>query len=318
MATPAEVAATNKKNAEDMAVLKAEFGWAAQIVTSNNELKRLFQMAVHQRWSAERFGAAIKTTSWYKHTSETARKADILKVQDPATYRNQIAQRAAQIKSLTGSIGAFLTPAQLNYMAAVAFRQGWTEQDVSKAAQGFIKYTTTNQPGSLVGKAGAAEDRLRGLAAANGVTVSNDWVLNQARAAAISKEGDTASLDKAMDWIQQQAIQAYPALAEQLNKRGADGAYTTVDQLAANYKAQMAKTLELNDKQITLQDPTLRKALQGTPDAQGKLASVPLWKFEQDLRQDNRWQYTDGAKKEVMGFADKVLKDFGYVGGGNG
>jgi hypothetical protein len=38
-----------------------------------------------------------------------------------------------------------------------------------------------------------------------------------------------------------------------------------------------------------------------------------LWEFQQQLRQDPRWNYTRNAQDSLMGTARKVLQDFGLV-----
>jgi hypothetical protein len=69
----------------------------------------------------------------------------------------------------------------------------------------------------------------------------------------------------------------------------------------------MANTLEINPETIDMNDPTLRTAI--TADAE-----VPLYQFERQLRQDNRWQYTNQAKSEVANATQQILKDFGFMG----
>jgi hypothetical protein len=39
-----------------------------------------------------------------------------------------------------------------------------------------------------------------------------------------------------------------------------------------------------------------------------------LYDFKKALRRDDRWQYTETARKEVSGAALNVLRDFGFQG----
>ena len=69
----------------------------------------------------------------------------------------------------------------------------------------------------------------------------------------------------------------------------------------------MANVLEIaNTEQISLDDPTLSMAL-------GK-EEMTLSDFNKVLRKDDRWQYTDKAKKEVSDIGLRVLRDFGFQG----
>ena len=80
-----------------------------------------------------------------------------------------------------------------------------------------------------------------------------------------------------------------------------------LDAIYSPYKNIMANTLEINPETISMNDPTLRSAI--TADAE-----VPLYQFERQLRQDNRWQYTNQAKGEVADATKKILQDFGFMG----
>jgi hypothetical protein len=82
---------------------------------------------------------------------------------------------------------------------------------------------------------------------------------------------------------------------------------SNLDDIYAPYKKQMAATLELNEDQINLNDPTLRSAITDKGD-------MNLYDFNRNLRKDNRWQYTSGARTEVGNSVLDVLKDFGFQG----
>jgi len=63
----------------------------------------------------------------------------------------------------------------------------------------------------------------------------------------------------------------------------------------------MVRILEIPEGGLDLEDPTIRKAMQGKAitDAKGNSTSyetVPLWMFEQGLYKDSRWQYTSNAR----------------------
>jgi hypothetical protein len=80
-----------------------------------------------------------------------------------------------------------------------------------------------------------------------------------------------------------------------------------LESIYAPYRRVMASTLEVNPDSISLNDPTLRMAV-------GPEKEMTIYDFEKNLRKDSRWQYTDGARKEVADVALKVLQDFGFMG----
>jgi len=74
------------------------------------------------------------------------------------------------------------------------------------------------------------------------------------------------------------------------------------------YRQTMANVLEIGDPdQIDLNDPLLRSAITDKGD-------MNVYDFKKALKSDNRWQYTEQAKKDVSTAALSVLRDFGFQG----
>ena len=82
---------------------------------------------------------------------------------------------------------------------------------------------------------------------------------------------------------------------------------TDLDTIYSPYKTTMASLLEVPEDQIDLNDATLQSAI--GPDKE-----MPLYEFKKALKKDNRWQYTNNARKEVSDNVLRVLKDFGFQG----
>ena len=82
---------------------------------------------------------------------------------------------------------------------------------------------------------------------------------------------------------------------------------TDLDTIYSPYKTTMASILEVPVDQIDLNDATLQSAI--GPDKE-----MPLYEFRKALKKDNRWQYTNNARKEVSDNVLRVLKDFGFQG----
>ena len=94
-------------------------------------------------------------------------------------------------------------------------------------------------------------------------------------------------------------------LPENVKKLMSDG--TDLETIYAPYKNIMYQVLELSPESISLNDPTLRSAI-------NQAGEMPLYEFQKALRQDPRWQYTNNAKEDVSNSVTKVLKDFGFMG----
>lgn len=94
-------------------------------------------------------------------------------------------------------------------------------------------------------------------------------------------------------------------MPEYVKKLLADG--TDLSSIYSPYKSLMYQTLEVNPDKIDLNDPTLRMAI--GPDKE-----MSIYDFQNALRKDARWQYTNNAKESVSSSVQQVLKDFGFVG----
>ena len=86
----------------------------------------------------------------------------------------------------------------------------------------------------------------------------------------------------------------------------------TVQSIADPYVQKMSDLLELNPNDVNVTDKRIQAALkQVTPD--GKPAAMDLHTFEDYVRKDNRWQYTDNAKQQVAGATQDLLRSFGLM-----
>lgn len=94
-------------------------------------------------------------------------------------------------------------------------------------------------------------------------------------------------------------------MPDHVKKLLADG--TDLSTIYSPYKTLMYQTLEVNPDNIDLNDPTLRMAI--GPDKE-----MSIYDFQNALRKDARWQYTNNAKESVSNSVQKVLKDFGFMG----
>ena len=75
----------------------------------------------------------------------------------------------------------------------------------------------------------------------------------------------------------------------------------------------MEDVLEINQKNISLQDPTILGALSNY-DSKGNPYAMNLGEFKRSLRKDKRWLETDKAQNEITAATGSVLKLFGLSG----
>ena len=162
-----------------------------------------------------------------------------------------------------------------------------TELDALKA-----KKTTTEASAAQ----GVRQDLTR-TALANGLKLDEDQILNFEKRL---KAGE--DIDAIKTTIRRTAALGMPDSVKQIVDSGVD-----LSTIYSPYRNILAQTLEINPNSITLDDPTLRRAI--GPDKE-----MSLYEYQRSLRKDNRWQYTEQARSEAADIATTVLRDFGFQG----
>lgn len=282
----------------DMATLEQQYGIAAAVINSDKQLRDLFSQAISQGLSTAAFTAKLQNTAWFKNHSDSQRQLLLTQYTDPATYAQNIKQEFTHVQVTAAGLGAILSERYCMSLAQQALAHNWSSEQLQQALAGSIWYTST---GHLGGDAGKQEMTLRALAANNGVDFDQNWYLNAAR----SVEAGTQSEQYYEGQIRQQAANTYKAYANQINSG------MNLSDLASTYMQSMSKVLEINTP--TLSDPTIRKALQWTNPSTKAVEQMPIWQFEDQLRQDPRWQQTNNARDSMYSVAHQVLQNFGFM-----
>lgn len=278
--------------------LAQQYGFAYSMLQAIPELNTLFQQAVSGQWDATRFQAALMATKWYQDHSAAQRAWIAEGYADPATQSSQLVAQIASVNAAAAALGAVLPKGVAQQLATEYLSNGWNTDNLQKALSGYISFGTD---GALGGTSGQDEMTLRGLSNANGVHISNNWLLSTVRAIA----DDTSSLQDAEGYVRKQAEQLFPQYSQQIQ------AGQNLSDLAVPYIQDYQKILEVGPNQTNLFDPTLVSALQ-YKDPTGQNTTLPLWQFDQTLRQDPRWLKTQNAQDSVMGTAHGILQDFGF------
>lgn len=283
-----------------------EVGWNRAVLTTYPELAALFRRGVAKGWSAERFQAAVRNTKFYKSNAESWRNTEILRLTDPKTYNQQIGSVRDELVAQAEAMGATLTGKALTsavnqvYRLGLGGEQGVRSTQVTKLLSNYI--VTSN--GVLGGAAGTAQQELKALARANGVSYNDNWYTTAAKNVV---GGTRAAQDYESD-IRAQAASAFPVYAEQI-KAGQNMA-----DIASPYVQRMSALLEINSGDIDLFDNQIREALSGIDSSTGKAKAKSLWQFENDLRKDDRWQYTNNARERTSNVASGILRRWGLSG----
>lgn len=298
--TAAKTTAT-KTPSIDPNELANKYGLTKALMDSSPELKSLINQAVAGGWDTSMFQARLQNTNWYKSMTDTRRKMIVMQTQDPATYWRLWSQSYDHVQNLAAQMGANPDDsAMLDPIAAQLFFEGWTDERIRTELGMHIQF---GNAGLAHGQAGAIQNSINSYSYAMGVQNSDQWTRDQIMKVMSGK----ATEQDVKNEVMQQAIASFPQYTDQIK-----GGMTVAD-LAAPYTQSMSQILEIAPGQINLFDPTIRKTM-SYRDPAGTGAAKPLWQFQNELREDERWKKTQNAQDSIMGTAKSILQTFGKLG----
>lgn len=289
----------------DPAELAEQYGLSSGLINSSKELKSLFNKAVAGGWSAAKFQAGLKNTNWWKTQSSTLRKYITTKYTDPATWRQQESAAIAKVNALAVQVGhvsqlAGGKPTKLLRDAVYrSLALGWTDARIKN----YLGTQVKSHDGVMYGEAGEYFDRLHEVAYLNGMKYGKYY---EQAARGIARGVTTLEAEEAK--IRAQAAARYSGYRDQIM------AGQNLMDLAAPYIKSVAGILELAETDIDLFNPHIARAMTAKPKAgQTAGSQMPLWQFENELRNDPLWNKTNNARESMMTVARQVAKDFGLA-----
>lgn len=288
---------TVAKTAEDWTV---EYGTQAALIDSNPELKALFNLAVAEKWLPEKFKARFENTKWFKGNGPTWRLAETARLSDPGAWNSSLQNVKDQITQSAKDMGFELKPADVDKLANDTLFLSWGKGVDTALLKQHVAAT-----GRITGTGGESAtimQKFKNTAASMGMEYGDDWFANAAQ----SSLSGSSNVDYYNKKIIDDAKSKYAAFADQID------AGQTVEAIASPYIQSMARILELSPADINLNDPTISQALQGF-DAQNKPVAKPVWAFERELKQDDRYFKTNKSVQDMTGLASEIARQFGKM-----
>jgi hypothetical protein len=276
------------------------YGFVQSLINSNKDLKNLFAKAVKGSWTPEKFQAALRDTGWFKHHDKTERDFLVKRFGDPASANQELSQAYTHARQLANQLGMQETAgnkAKLNTWAYNIVAHGWTDEQLRYDMGKSVFFNNDIHQG----EGGEDVDKLQAFSYSMGVKMSGKWYADAGRAII---RGVAAQQDYE-DQIRRQAKALFPQWSKQL-----DSGQSVAD-IASPYMQSMSQVLELPAGSINLFDSTIKKALQSKDPQTGANSVMPIWQFENNLRNDSRWKGTQNAQNSMMQTAHQVLADFG-------
>jgi len=269
-------------------------------------LQELFNLAWaaqkrNEEWSEEKFVVELKKLKWYKSRSEAQRKYYVSS-KDPAQaedLRLKIEANKQTVIDSAGLIGATLSDAQALEIAKLNLQNGFNPSELQNVIAGYVKFsgqTDEEKIGSLFGAAGEAEDEIRKLARKNNVTLSEDWILGQAK-------GITAGnfdVNKSKDYITNIAKRQYSHWADQIDNDN------TIEDLAAGFIQTYATEFGENSSNVNIKNKYIEAAMKSVDD---KGRPIDNQSFIKTIRKTDDWANVN--KEKVLAVGQDILSKFG-------
>jgi hypothetical protein len=294
--------------------LKASFGFVGALAGAIPELKGVLDQAIREQWTSDRFIMAVSASNWYRTNADHAREFITLQQVDPATAQANWIRASGDMWTYAWQQGIKLDDKQAAEAAMWKINNPTATEDATRvhlARTYFNPYQDWNQ---LTGTAAQAARQIQEIGRNYGW---DDWENYDSSRDTLGKimrgELDVEGFQRQM---LEQAKVKYPGLNDQLM------AGATVKDLAQPYVDSYSKILEQPTTTINWYDDKLiTEALQYRPDNGGNGGKgvesngvMPIYQFNQKLREDPRWRKTDNAIASTGDLVSQIGKDFGFIG----
>ena len=274
---------------------------------------------VYQAYLDRNFSKAEQlwlTSDTYKNIGPNRIKNAELKVSQPGVYEQSIQNDwMPYLRNVVTQEGLKVSDSALHEVSDKALQMGLTP--TSPAVSAMLK-ASIDEKGNVVpsqyvtgifgGAAATTQQNLNKAIFDYGVNFNSDWVSKASQSVASGGSTEQYWLDE----IKKQALGAYPALTQQIN------AGLTVKDAASPYVNTMANILGIDANTINMNDTLLKKALQGTGATTGTSTeptgqAMPLWQFEQLVRNDSRWATSKDAMDTLSNAGTTLLRQWGLM-----
>lgn len=283
------------------AELAEKYGFVSGLLNSIPELKKLFELAVKETMSVDKFQAKLRNTKWWKTHSKDERDYLIQLKADPATAKQEYQQARAKVLQLAEQMGMQVNSSVRKQLDAATYNmvaKGWDEAQLRYYLGAYVSFPKE----MLQGEGGETIGEMREYAYSMGVNLADSWYTARAR----NVLRGIATIQDYKSEIANKAKASFPQWTKQIE------AGQSVADIAQPYMQSMAQILELPSGSINLFDKTVRRALNYTNPSSLQKEAKPLWQFENELRSDPRWKKTKNAQDSLFQVGHQVLADFGF------
>lgn len=240
---------------------------------------------------------ALELSKFFQNNGVTVASRIKMKAAQPGAYADALEKyKLAQKQRLT-AVGIKVDPNKIDAILTQAYDTGLDENQLNNMILGTQDYSA-KFGGTTLGSIDSLKQYASSFGMSYGETFWDTY----------SKDlfAGTTTVEDIKAKIRQDSASAYPVYADGINEG------KSLDAMMSAYKTSIANILEVDPDTITFNDKNLRRAGQYV-DANGKPALMPIWQFEQELRNDPRWEFTNNARSTVDSMSLKVLRDWGLA-----
>lgn len=259
------------------------------------EIKEIFRLLNLKDYAGAR--KALENSNFFKNNGATVASRMKLKASQPGAYKDALEKYKMMQKRRLVSLGIKIPESALDGILEKAYDSAFDENQLDAMISSSGSMLST-----MGGATGTGINELKQYAAAFGMSYTQSFWDSYGKDLF---EGKTTA-DDIQAKIRQDAASAYPVYADAINEG------KSLDAMMSAYKTSIANILEIDPDTLNFTDKNLRRAAQYV-GADGKPALMPIWQFEQELRKDPRWQYTENARNSLDSMSLRVLKDWGLA-----
>lgn len=284
------------------------YGFVYQLANSVPDLKKFLDQAVKDKWEPNRLKAQIESSPWWMQHAETTRNLVIQQATEPGAYNRNIANATQQVWLKAQQLGRKIDHATAQRLALRTLTENfnWDDQRLSLLVADSTQLAR-GEGDSYQGTAAQYSSHMAKVAEDYGVPHTSAWLDSWVS----QVESGRNTLDAFDAVVKARAKAAFPHFATQID------AGMTVRDIADPYIQTYAKTLEVPETGVKLNDTAIQRALsQHGPDGTTRTA-MPLWQFERQIKDDPRYDKTKQAREDAYGALGKIGSAFGFYTGSN-
>ena len=207
----------------------------------------------------------------------------------------------SNVREIANSVGVELSEEDVKAIALDARLNGLTEQEIRERMNPFLQAAIAGGA-DLAGRAAEFEREILQWSRRNGLQLTGQTLAKYVQAGV---EGRSTMDDVKNDLRRTYLLGQYPAWSDRI-EQGFDPA-----DIAQPYIERMSRLLEIDEQQIDLNDQLLQRGMQSIGQ-DGKPRVMPLYEFEQEIRKDPRWEFTENAYDVYSRVGTNLLRTFGF------